>query len=44
MRREFFPCGQGVGAIDELVPAGELVARMVVEAEAVLDRLSRLPT
>ena len=44
VRREFFPCGQGVGAIDELVPAGELVARMVVEAEAVLDRLSRLPT
>ena len=23
--REFFPAGQGVGAIDELVPAGELV-------------------
>ena len=23
--REFMPCGQGVGAIDELVPAGELV-------------------
>ena len=44
VRREFFPCGQGVGAIDELVPAGELVARMVVEAEAVLDRLSRLST
>jgi enoyl-[acyl-carrier protein] reductase II len=44
VRREFFPCGQGVGAIDELVPAGELVARMVVEAEAVLDRLSRRPT
>ena len=43
MRREFFPCGQGVGAIHELVPAGELVARMVVEAEAVLDRLARLP-
>jgi enoyl-[acyl-carrier protein] reductase II len=41
VRREFFPCGQGVGAIDELVPAGEVVARMVVEAEAVLDRLAR---
>ena len=38
--REFFPCGQGVGAIDELVPAGELVRRFVAEAEAVIDRLS----
>lgn len=43
VRREFFPCGQGVGAIHELVPAGELVHRMVVEAEAMLDRLARLP-
>lgn len=43
LRREFFPCGQGVGAIHELVPAGELVHRMVVEAEAMLDRLARLP-
>lgn len=34
--KEFFPAGQGVGAIDELVPAGELVARFVAEAEAVL--------
>ena len=25
VRQEFFPAGQGVGAIDELVPAGELV-------------------
>ena len=33
VRREFFPAGQGVGAIDELVPAGELVRRMVAEAE-----------
>ena len=38
--REFFPCGQGVGAIDELVPAGELVRQLVAEAEAVIDRLS----
>ncbi len=36
--REFMPAGQGVGAIDELVPAGELVARFVAEAEAALDR------
>jgi enoyl-[acyl-carrier protein] reductase II len=38
--REFMPCGQGVGAIDTLVPAGELVVRMVTEAEAVLDRMA----
>ena len=43
VRREFFPCGQGVGAIDELVPAGDLVRRMVAEAEAVIDRLAHLP-
>ena len=36
--REFFPCGQGVGAIHELVPAGELVRRMVDEAEKALAR------
>lgn len=36
---EFFPAGQGVGAIDELVPAGELVHRFVDEAEAVLAKL-----
>jgi enoyl-[acyl-carrier protein] reductase II len=37
--REFFPAGQGVGAIDDLVPAGELVHRFVAEAEAVIARL-----
>ena len=36
LRREFMPCGQGVGAIDELVPAGELVTRMMAEAERAL--------
>lgn len=36
--REFFPCGQGAGAIDEVVPAGELVQRFVDEAEAALRR------
>jgi enoyl-[acyl-carrier protein] reductase II len=35
---EFFPSGQGVGAIADLVPAGELVRRFVTEAEAALDR------
>ncbi|MBU6328535.1 MAG: nitronate monooxygenase [Acidobacteria bacterium] len=39
---EFWPAGQGVGAIDELVPAGELVRRFVAEAEAVLDRVASL--
>ena len=32
--REFMPAGQGIGAIDELVPAGDLVRRFVAEAEA----------
>lgn len=40
--REFLPAGQGVGAIDELVPAGELVRRFVAEATAVLDRVAAL--
>ena len=42
--REFFPCGQGVGAIDRLVPAGELVRRLVAEAEATIGRLTALRT
>jgi enoyl-[acyl-carrier protein] reductase II len=37
--REFFPAGQGVGAIDSVVPAGDLVHRFVDEAEAVLRKL-----
>ena len=40
--REFMPAGQGVGAIDELIPAGELVRRFVTEAEEALDRLESL--
>ena len=40
--REFMPAGQAIGAIDELVPAGELVTRFVTEAEAVLDRVEAL--
>src|SRR5215207_357956 len=39
VHREFMPCGQGVGAIEELVPAGELVTRIVEEAEAALGRI-----
>jgi enoyl-[acyl-carrier protein] reductase II len=38
---EFMPAGQGVGAIHDLVPAGELVERFVDEAEAVLAKLGR---
>jgi enoyl-[acyl-carrier protein] reductase II len=34
--REFFPAGQGVGAIDSLVPAGTLVHQIVAEAERAL--------
>ena len=37
---EFWPAGQGVGAIDSLVPAGELVRRFVRDAEAVLERIA----
>ena len=40
VHREFMPCGQGVGAINELIPAAELVARMVADAEALIGRLS----
>src|SRR5436190_8508265 len=40
--RECYPSGQGVGAITELVPAGDLVRQIVAEAEAVLDRISNL--
>ena len=36
--REFFPAGQGAGAITDLVPAAELVQRFVDEAEAALGR------
>jgi enoyl-[acyl-carrier protein] reductase II len=40
--RECYPSGQGVGAIHELVPAGDLVHQIVEEAEAVLARISNL--
>jgi enoyl-[acyl-carrier protein] reductase II len=39
--REFFPAGQGVGAIDSVVPAGALVHRIIAEAETVLAKLAR---
>jgi enoyl-[acyl-carrier protein] reductase II len=37
---ECYPTGQGVGAIDGLVPAGELVVQIVEEAERVLAGLA----
>lgn len=40
--REFMPCGQGVGAIDSLIPAGDLVREMIAEAERTIDRLTSL--
>jgi enoyl-[acyl-carrier protein] reductase II len=39
-RREAYPAGQAVGAIDALVPAGELVTRIVEQAERILSRLT----
>jgi enoyl-[acyl-carrier protein] reductase II len=36
--KEFWPAGQGVGAITELVPAADLVARFVAEAEQALGK------
>ncbi|MEY2402659.1 MAG: hypothetical protein QOD38_210 [Acidimicrobiaceae bacterium] len=39
-QRECYPAGQGVGGIDELVPAADVVRRIVEQAEAVLARLS----
>ncbi len=38
--KEFMPCGQGVGGIDSLVPAAELVQRMLDEAERTIDRIA----
>lgn len=42
VERECYPAGQGVGAISELVPAGDLVTRIVAEAETALDRVAAL--
>ena len=40
--REFMPCGQGVGAIHELEAAGDILRRMVVDAESIIGRLVSL--
>jgi NAD(P)H-dependent flavin oxidoreductase YrpB (nitropropane dioxygenase family) len=36
------PAGQGVGAINELVAAGDLVRSMVAEAEQMLDHIQAM--
>jgi enoyl-[acyl-carrier protein] reductase II len=38
--REGYPAGQAVGAIDELVPAGDIVRSMVEQAERAIARIS----
>src|SRR3546814_913332 len=40
--RECYAAGQGLGGIDAIVPAGELVHRFVEEAEREIDRLGAL--
>jgi len=40
--KECYPAGQGVGAIHDLEPAGDLVKRFVAEAEEAVERASRL--
>jgi len=35
-KKECYPSGQGVGAINELEPAGDIVRRIVEEAEHAL--------
>jgi enoyl-[acyl-carrier protein] reductase II len=40
--RECYPAGQGVGAISEILPAADVVARIVAEADRELRRLSAL--
>lgn len=39
--KECYPAGQGTGAIDELIPAGELVYRFVDEAERTMAAVSK---
>ncbi|NDE70675.1 MAG: hypothetical protein EB050_05985, partial [Actinobacteria bacterium] len=37
--REFYPAGQGTGAVNEIVPAGKLVKQIVEQAEQILRAL-----
>jgi enoyl-[acyl-carrier protein] reductase II len=38
--KEFMPAGQGVGAIDALIPAGDIVRDMVRVAEEAIERVA----
>ena len=40
--REFYPAGQGAGAVSELIPAGKLVRDIVAQAEEILQELARI--
>jgi len=42
LSKEGFPAGQGVGGIDRLVPAAELMTRFVAEAEGALEKLGAI--
>jgi len=39
--REFYPAGQGAGAVSELIPAGKLVRDIVAQAEEILQKLGQ---
>jgi enoyl-[acyl-carrier protein] reductase II len=39
--REFYPAGQGAGAVTSLIPAGDLVRDIVAQAEKILSQLGR---
>ena len=39
--REFYPAGQGAGAVNILIPAGDLVQDIVTQAEKILSQLGK---
>lgn len=39
--REFYPAGQGAGAVNSLKPAGDLVLEIVAQAEKILSQLGK---
>ena len=39
--REFYPAGQGAGAVSSLIPAGDLVHEIVTQAEKILSQLGK---
>jgi NAD(P)H-dependent flavin oxidoreductase YrpB (nitropropane dioxygenase family) len=39
LERTCMPSGQGVGGIEEILPAAEVVRRVVEEAQQTIDRL-----